>query len=162
MDHYEIQRCTRRCAASGRELAEGEAFFSVLISEGAQVQRYDYAAAAWTGPPEKAIGWWKSQMPSRDAKKSHLAPSEALLEFFVGLADQPEQQDLRYVLALLLVRRRILRLEETGQDPDGSEVLALYCPRDESQHRVHVALPDESRAAQIEAELDRLLFAKAS
>ncbi len=31
MIDYEIQRCTRHCAASGRELVEGETFYSVLL-----------------------------------------------------------------------------------------------------------------------------------
>jgi hypothetical protein len=157
---YEIQRCTRHCASSGRELLEGEPFYSVLLPRGATLERLDYAAEAWNGPPPDALGWWKSQMPTREAKKAQLAPSDVLLEFFTGLADQPEQADVRYVVALLLIRRRILRLEETHTDDNGQETLVLYCHRDESMHRVPVVLPDEGRADRIQAELSRLLYAQ--
>ena len=54
---YEIQRCTRHCAASGRELVEGETFYSVLLQRGASLERVDYSAEAWNGPPPDALGW---------------------------------------------------------------------------------------------------------
>jgi hypothetical protein len=162
MVDYEIQRCTRHCASSGRELLEGETFYSVLLPRGAELARLDYSAEAWNGPPADAIGWWKSQMPTREAKKAQLAPSDVLLELFVGLADQPQQADKRYVLALLLVRRRILRLEETQTDDVGNETLVLYCHRDETMHRVPAILPDDARTDEIQAELSQLLYAQPS
>lgn len=158
---YDVQRCTRHCAASGRELAEGETFYSVLLAEGAELKRLDYAAEAWPGPPPNAVGWWKSQMPTREAKKAQMAPSEVLLEFFASLAEQDDKADMRFVLALLLVRRRILRLEETEAGDDG-ETLVLYSPRDESTHRVRSIVPDEQRTAEIQAELSKLLYAQAT
>jgi hypothetical protein len=160
MIDYEIQRCTRHCASSGRELLEGESFYSVLCPRGPSLERLDYAADAWNGPPPDALGWWKSQMPTREARQAQLAPSDVLLEFFTGLAELPEQADMRYVLALLLVRRRILRLEETESDAAGRETLVLYCHRDESTHRVDVVMPDERREAEIQEELSRLLYAQ--
>lgn len=159
---YEIQRCTRHCAATGRELIEGESFYSVLLPRGATLERLDYSTEAWNGPPSDALGWWKSQMPTREAKKAQLAPSDVLLEFFAGLADLPEQADMRYVVALLLVRRRILRLEETQTDDAGHETLVLFCHRDESMHRVPVVMPDERRADEIQAQISNLLYAQPS
>lgn len=157
---YEIQRCTRQCAATGRELLAGESFYSVLLSRGAHLERLDYSTEAWNGPPADALGWWKSQMPTREARQAQLAPSDVLLEFFAGLAELPEQADVRYVVALLLVRRRILRLEETQTDDAGRETLVLFCHRDESTHCVPVVMPDEQRADEIQAEITRLLYAQ--
>ena len=75
---FEVQRCTRTCAATERPLAPGEVFYSALVADGAEVVRRDYSEAAWTGPPEAALGWWKSQMPSGDASKLRLAPNQIL------------------------------------------------------------------------------------
>lgn len=158
---YEIQRCSRKCEATGRELAEGEIFFSVLMPQGRETIRHDYSQAAWTGPPEGALAWWKSQMPTRDARRARLAPDEVLLEYFHGLADQPEQAELRYVLALLLVRRRILRMTDDDSPAEG-ELLKLYSPREAQDCTVVVATPDASRAGQIQDELGRLLYAEAN
>jgi hypothetical protein len=159
---YEVQRCTRHCAASGRPFNEGEEFHSVLVAEGAEVKRYDYAVEAWRGAPEGSLGWWKSRMPSREAKKTRLAPGEVLLQLFSELEGVAEKQDMRYVLSLLLVRRRVLRLEETEHDEKGHEILVLYSPRDEALHRVTAVAPAEERSKMIQEELDRLLFAGAT
>ncbi len=158
---YEIQRCTRRCAATGRELAPGEEFYSVLLAEGADLKRCDYSVEAWTGPPEDAIGWWKSQMPSSTSKRIHWAPNDVMLHFFEQLEPQPDKQDMRYVLALLLVRRRVVRLEEQEYDDQGRELLVLYCPRRETTYRVPAVTPGPSRTNEIQEELAKLLFAKA-
>ncbi len=161
MIDYEVQRCTRHCAASGRELQPGEEFYSTLTAEGAQVVRRDYAAEVWQGPPEETLGWWKSHMPERDAKKLHWAPNDVMLELLESLESRPEKQDMRYVLSLLLVRRRVLRWEETERDQAGHEVSVLYCPRRETTYRVTTVMPDDARTVEIQDELAQLLIADA-
>jgi hypothetical protein len=159
---YEVERCTRHCATSGRELEEGEEFFSVLINEKRDLRRRDYSAEAWSGPPGDAVAWWKSRMPTREAKKGQLAPNDVLLELFRELEHAPEKADMRYVLALLLVRRRVLREEDVERDETRGEFLVLYSPREETTYRVAVEEPRSVRVEQIEAELARLLYADAS
>lgn len=155
---YEIQRCTRHCHATGRELAAGETYFSVLLAEGAEVKRYDYSAEAWSGPPEDCIGWWQAQIPDRKSRRTHWAPNDVMLEFFDELAEQPEKQDMRYVLSLLLVRRRVMRHEETRHDEQGRELLVLYCPRREATYEVPAVSPDRpERIDEIQQELAALL-----
>jgi len=159
---YEVQRCSRHCAVTGRELVAGEEFFSALICEGVDVVRKDYSKEAWSEPPEGAVGWWKSQIPGPDAKRIHWAPNDVMLHFFEQLEAQPDREDMRYVLALLLIRRRVMRLEEEEHDAEGREVLVLYCPRREATYQVPVVVPDEARIQQIQEELAKLLFAHAA
>jgi hypothetical protein len=159
---FEVQRCTRRCATSDRELKPGEDFYSVLVAEGAEVVRYDYAADTWSGAPEVALGWWKSQMPDPQANKMHWAPNDVILHYFEQLANEPEKEDTQYVLALLMLRRRLMRLEETETDEQGHETLVLYCPKKETEFKVRVSDPDTVRVGEIQEELAQLLFAKAS
>jgi hypothetical protein len=159
---YEVQRCSRHCAVTGRDLVAGEEYYSVLTAEGAELVRRDFSKEAWIGPPEGAIGWWKSRIPTPDAKRMHWAPNEVMLQFFEQLEAQPDRQDMRYVLALLLVRRRVMRLEEEEHDEQGRELMVLYCPRREATYQVPVVVPDEARIQQIQEELARLLFAHAA
>jgi hypothetical protein len=156
---YEVQRCTRHCTATGRELKPGEVYYSTLVSEGARVLRHDYAAEAWQGPPEGIVGWWKSVVPHREGKRMHWAPNDVMLELLEELEGQDDKQDMRYVLSLLLVRRRVLRLEEMEQDPSGGEKSILYCPKREKNYEVQTVTPDDARAAAIQEELARLLVA---
>ena len=159
---FEIQRCSRRCAATDRELSPGEVFYSVLITEGADVVRYNYSQEAWQGPPEGAIGWWKSTLPEPSSKRVHWAPNDVLLDYFQQLQTQDQQADTCYILTLLLIRRRIFRLEESEVDQAGREQLVVYCPRNEVEYRVPVDSPSPSRIEQIQEELARLLFAEAA
>ena len=80
-----------------------------------------------------------------------------MLHFWDELAEQPDRQDMRYVLTLLLIRRRVFRLEEESRDAQGRELLVVYCPRRESTHQVPAVVPDASRIDQIQEELAALL-----
>ncbi|MBC8871123.1 MAG: hypothetical protein H8E44_16985 [Planctomycetes bacterium] len=158
---FEIQRCTRRCAKTDRDFQPGEAFYSVLRAEGSEVVRYDYCEQAWEGPPDDAIGSWKSQMAEPNAKKVNWAPNDVMLHYFQELEGQAGREDVRYILALLMIRRRILRLEETENDETGRELLIVFCGRNETEYRVPVVPPDEPRSQEIQEELAQLLFADA-
>jgi hypothetical protein len=156
---YEIQKSTRHCTRTGRELKPGETFYSVLIADGSRVVRQDFAAEAWAGPPEGSLGSWKSQVPHLATNKVHWAPNDVMLELLEQWEHDPLKVESRYVLSLLMARRRILRLEETETNELGQEVSVLYCPRRETTYHVLTAMPDATRAAEIQAELGQLLFA---
>jgi len=147
---YEIARSAKSCTATGREFVPGETFFSALIALGAELKRCDYSTAAWQGPPPGTVGWWKSQMSDQSVRRSHWAPNDVLLSFFDDLAEQPDKQDMRYVLALLLVRRRVMRMEEEQHDEAGRERLLLYCPRRDTQYEVPAVPPDPQRTEEIQ------------
>ena len=156
---FEVQRCTRRCAKTDREFAPGEVFYSVLVAEDSDVVRRDYCQQAWEGPPEDVVGWWKSQMPEANAKRADWAPNDVMLDYFQQLEQCAEKQDVRYVLALLMTRRRLLRLEDTETDEHGVETLVLFCSRNDTEYRVVSCVPEQQRAEEIQEELAQLLLA---
>jgi hypothetical protein len=162
MVDFEIQRCSRRCAKTDHEFAPGEVFYSVLVAEGAEIVRYDYSQAAWEGPPDEAIGWWRSQMPEANARRANWAPNDVLLDYFQELQSQPGKEDVRYILTLLMIRRRVLRLEDSEFDAAGLEKMVVFCPRNETEYHVPVVSPDAARAKEIQDELAQLLFADAA
>ena len=142
---YELQRSTRKCAKSGRELAGGETFYSVLIGRGIEGR----AARLCGGGLGRAARSWpsdggnrKSPPPIPRNKKPHWAPNDVMLQLFDELAEQPDRADMRYVLALLLLRRRVLRLEDTEQEGPQGERLLVYCPRRQTEYKVPVVMPD--------------------
>jgi hypothetical protein len=157
MIDYDIQRCTRRCAATDRELNVGEICYSALVAAGAAVVRRDYSAESWQSPPENTIGWWKTTIVDPHAGRMHWAPNDVMLHYFERLLEDPAADDARYVLALLLVRRRVLRVEGHEQDAAGRETIVLYCSRNEAQYRVAEVMPTTERAAAIQNQLAELL-----
>ena len=158
---FEVQRCSRHCAATERELSPGEVYYSALLAEGAGVERRDYSREGWNGPPDGTVAWWKSRIPDRATKRKRWAPNEVMLRFFEELDqrgdDLQSHDDMRYVLGLLLVRRRVLRQEESERDEDGNEVLVLYSPRRETTYKLPTAIPHGERINEIQDELARLL-----
>ena len=156
---FEVQRFTRRCSKTDRQLEPGDWVYSVLVTVESEIVRQDFSEEAWEGPPEGAIGWWRSRVPDLDATKMHWAPNDVILHYFEQLEGRGEKADMRYVLALLMIRRRIVRLEETETNEEQGEVLVLYCPRNEREYRVPVVVPPEPRIGEIQNELAELLFA---
>jgi hypothetical protein len=152
---FDITHCTRVCAATGRTFAPGETYFSTLHSDRGATVRKDYCAAEWRGADDNAIAWWKSRV-DHDARPK-LAPQDVLLNLFADLANRQDEAEFRYVLGLLLVRRRLLKLDETRRVGQ-SEVMALDCPRRNEQYELIVATPDAERAEQLQQRLVELLY----
>lgn len=161
---FEVKRCSRRCAVTDQELAPGDAYYSVLEADGAEVVRRDYSTSAWSGPPESALGWWESRVPLDGAAKPKLAPGEVALELFDRWAETPEMQDAVYVLSLFLVRKRVFRFAETGfeaREVQGNH-LQFYCPARAAEYDVAVVDVSAERAAAIQDQLVGLLYSDAA
>jgi len=82
--------------------------------------RQDYSSAAWAGPPPDAIGHWRSQIAESTATTRPKLDADSLFDYFLQLSDSPNivQRQYRYVLALLLLRKRRLVLEDVVEFDD--------------------------------------------
>lgn len=154
---FEVKASSRVCAESGNSLRPGEVYFSVLEVVDAQTVRRDYSTDAWQGPPETNIAWWRSRVPAKE-EKPKLAPADVMLNLFASLAEKPEEQKFRYVLGLLLIRRRLLRRSESSQNEAGQEVLALSAPKRDEQYELIVSEPNPEQAEQIQLRMIDLLY----
>ncbi|MFO0946882.1 MAG: hypothetical protein U1D30_13210 [Planctomycetota bacterium] len=107
---YEIAKNSRQCSVSGRTIGPGETYFSVLLDTVTGMERKDFAAENWSGPPAEAIGYWRGTIPiSGEKAKPKPVSVETMMELFERLADKTEESSRRlgYVLALLLLRRAL-------------------------------------------------------
>lgn len=134
----------------------------MLIEETSGVKRYDFSPEHWTAPdvaPESsALGWWKTRIPESGEKKISLAPNDILLNLFDQLALQPEAVDMRYILTLLLIRRRIFRYEREEFGENGQKILIVYGIKENATYEVPVMLPDQQRLEEVQNELSQLLY----
>lgn len=137
MRDWEVDRTTGVCAVAGRPLAEGEEFYAVLFEEGEGFRRADYSLEAWTGPPAGCFCHFKSRVPKKEHKRRLLIDDDALLAFFVRLAGEtePTRVRFRFVLALVLMRKRLLKYE-SSRTQDGLETWTLRLVKDHSHHAV--------------------------
>lgn len=153
----DITSCSRQCFVSGRAFAGSETYYSELVVENGATVRRDIAAAEWRGPSPGAIAWWRARMPQGDGDKPKLAPHDVLLNLFAELAERSDEAEFRYLLGLLLIRRRLVKLEETRREAQG-EVMVLDCPRRNEQYQLRVAAPSADRTDELQRRMVELLY----
>lgn len=116
---YHFKPVGKLCAASGRPLVPGSWCHSVLVERQGQQVRLDYEASAWPGPPPDAIGHWRCQVPQPKNPQAIRLDPEALMRYFEQLQEEasPSQETARYLLALILLQAKRLRLVDvlTGE-----------------------------------------------
>ena len=137
MTDYQIQPNTRRCVATGRELPPGTKFYSVLLEQDGKLVRQDYSSEAWQGPPPGAFSFWAGRVPAGDQARQIRIDDDMLLECLQRLQGEtePGRVNFRYVVALLLMRRKRFKFEEARTE-GGNEVLCLRCARTGQLHQV--------------------------
>lgn len=153
-----LHRPRGTCSVTGRPLTPGEAFHSALVRGPAGLERVDVRSDAWTGPPDAALAVWRSILPASDAARPSLAPVDVLLDLLEELDGRPDDAMLRYLLALQLVRRRVLKVVDPPVRDAEPGLLVLACRRRDREYRVAVAEPTVATVAAVGARLTALLW----
>ena len=132
---YQIKPPGKLCATTGKPLAPGSECRSALIEQNGQLVRLDYSPEGWAGPPPGAIGVWKTRLPEQVGPPK-LDPDQ-LMRYFEQLQEEasPAQYETCYLLALLLLKVRRLRLDNIRTDDEGA-VLELTGLRGEGSFEV--------------------------
>ena len=133
-----LHRPQTQCAATGRAFVAGDLVCSALVRRGGTIERVDVAAEAWGGPPADAVAWWRCRHPAVQDAGREPAPADALRAALEALEDSPDEP-LRYLHALQLVRRRVLRMPDAREAGDDPDVVVFSCRRRGRDYRVRVA-----------------------
>lgn len=125
---YRIARSSGECAETGRPIEPGAPCIAALCEDDeAAFQRFDYSIEAWEAGarPEGMYSFWRTRMPERGEKKKVFVDDQVLLDIFERLAEDGREvrQAFRYVLALILIRKRLMRYagRKTEAGDDGAE-----------------------------------------
>jgi len=155
---YQIQPHSRRCAATGRELRPGEKFFSALVEEGNHFLRRDYSAEAWQGAPEGAFGFWAGKVPVDDQQHKPRFDDDLLVDCFLRLEGEtdPGRVNFRYVVALLLMRRRRFKFEQAFTQGE-TERISLRCVRSGERYEVVNPRLNPEEMVQVQEEVFKVL-----
>jgi hypothetical protein len=160
---YSFRPIGRTCAATGAELTPGTFCRSALLERDGRLERLDYSAAAWAGPPEGAIGHWRCRVPAQTTGQWRKLDPDELMEQFEQLEETGHEQlrRLRYVLALLLLQRKRLELEDSRSDEEG-DFLVLVGTKGEGPFLVRDEKLDPQEIAVAQRELIVQLAARAA
>jgi hypothetical protein len=146
------------CTATGRAFAPGEIFHSALVRSDEGLARIDVSAEAWAGPPPGAVASWRSRFPDAGATGPTLAPVDVLLDALDELGDAPVDAAVRYLLALHLVRRRVLRIVEAQPVQPRDPGLVVACRRRDREYRVEPTAAEVAASAEVAERLSTLLW----
>ncbi len=156
---WDIAKATGKCAVSGQPFAEGESYFAVLIEGTDGLERRDYSLDAWDGPPENTFCYWRARVPVREKKPTVIAVDQnVLVHLFRKLEDEEAElkQQFRFVLALLLMRKKRLKMVKTFRQ-DGKEYWNMLLADDKSEHVVHNPHMTAGQIDQLSEKLKALL-----
>ena len=154
MTDYNVKPIGRTCAATGRELVPGSLCHSVLVEKQGQLLRFDFAEDGWQQPPEGMVAHWRCVVPEPVVTKNQPLNPDELMQQFEQLCEEasPAQDKFRYVLALLLLQRRRLKLDGT-RTIDGQDFLELTSARGEGTFLVPDQQLDDEQVQRLQESL---------
>ena len=129
---YQLGKSTGACAATGDPLEPGTPCIAALCepeepgpeANSLGLVRQDYSIEAWESGsrPSGLFSWWRTTVSPPGGKRRLLVDDEALLDLFDRLAedDDERRKAFRWVLGLILVRKKLLRLEGTRPTEEGT------------------------------------------
>ena len=118
-DEWKISKRGRACSFCRRPFRSEEEHYSGIAEAEARFERRDVCLPCWEKKPE-LFSFWKTRMPKRQQKR--LEDINAMQEFFKKLiekpfdaaqgkpSEDPARQKIAYLTALLLARKRRLKL----------------------------------------------------
>ena len=158
MEQWEVQRSGGQCAGTGKELAPGEEYYAALIDKGTAFERHDYSCEYWDEQGPEVFSFWKTRIPLPNQKKKLFVDDGILINLFERLADEDESIKLnfRFVLALILMRKRLLKYQDSTRKED-KEVWQMRFVRETDVHEVVNPQLNEEEIQQVSEQLSGIL-----
>jgi len=121
---YEVGRAGGKCTVCGNDLPPGTKVIAALKETPIGFERLDVEPACW-GNVGRAdlLAFWQTVIPQHEAKKKLFVDDAVLCELFERLKDtaEPAKLNFRFVLGLILMRKRML-VYETSRQIDGKDI----------------------------------------
>ena len=137
----------------------GEKFIAAVRETPAGMERLDVSAEHWDSFDRAGLlAFWQTTMPAFEQKKKKFVDDEVLCTLFERLADasEPVKINFRFVLGLLLMRKRLIIYEDTRHE-DGRDVWVVRLKgRNDKLDLVDPKL-DEQQVAEVSGQLGEIL-----
>jgi hypothetical protein len=131
-ESWHIRSRARACAATERPFEDGEAIVTALFPdpESSGYLRKDFALEAWQArgdDDEKPFSFWKAAFHVTPVdEKPNAFKKESPEDLLRRLVDEEEDhtENVRYILAVMLERKKVLRETDTQRTPSG--IIRVY------------------------------------
>ena len=160
MSEWEITKPLGQCFGTERKIEYGEEYFAALVETQEGLQRRDFCAEYWESQKPEVFCYWKTKLPEPGQKKQLFVDDQMLMVFFERLEKETEQEkvNFRFVLALILMRKRILKYDET-KNIDGREIWCLRIVGEKQIVEVINPHLDEEQIEQLSSQIGEILQA---
>jgi hypothetical protein len=160
MADWEINRPLGQCCGSGRRIEPGEDYYGALVETEQGLLRRDFGSEYWEREKPQVFCFWKTKLAAPDEKKQLFVSDDMLMAFFERLAGEthPEKVSFRFVLALVLMRKRRLKYDSTKMDGE-REIWCLRVPGDKDLVEVVNPRLDEGQIEQLTSQIGQILQA---
>lgn len=157
MGDWKIRRLRGECAKCERAFeTDGERILTQVRFDGDVLVREDHHPECWEEPTD-AIFWWATRYAVK-GKSTMALDFEMIERLFFQLEERSEEKvrELRYLLCLMLMRKRRLKLVRVKRGGDG-EAMIVRQPRKKKEWQVFVYDFDADRIELLRGELSTLL-----
>lgn len=157
---FSLARPAGTCAVTGRAIAPDEPFMACLRETASGFERVDVTLDAWpTFARGGLVAFWRTTMPKPTAKRKQFALDDAalvdLLEKLESV-DTLEKKSFRFVLALILMRKRLVSYEGSRFEGD-VEVWQMKLRGRDTVLSVVDPKPSEEQIAAVSTQLGEIL-----
>ena len=120
MGDWEIKKPLGECCGSGRKIENGQEYYGALVETEQGFERRDFSVEFWEQAKPSVFCFWKTKFTAGEPKKSMFVDDAMLMAFFERLAAEtdPDKLNFRFVLAMILMRKRRLKYEGTKTEAD--------------------------------------------
>jgi hypothetical protein len=156
---YEVPRGGGKCAVSGRVIVTGEKYFAAIRETETGVERQDVTPECWDAYDKIGLlAFWQTVMPQADEKKKVFVDDEVLCSLFERLADavEPAKVSFRFVLGLILMRKRLVIYDATRHEPARDIWVVRLKGKPEQMDLLDPKL-DEQQMAEVSQQLGQIL-----
>ena len=128
LSEWEIKTRGRRCARTQEAFDDGVTIYTLLFRDRGGFRREDLSERAWLEIRDSVepFSFWKSKFQTSPPPAPDLLPKESVEELLRRLLqeDRPEHLNARYVLAIMLERKKILKQVDSRENTE--ERLLIY------------------------------------
>ena len=158
MSEWDINKPLGQCFGTNRTIDPGEEYVGALVRTEEGLQRRDFCTDYWESEKPDVFCYWKTKLPHPDQKKQLFVDDQMLMAFFERLEKETEQEKInfRFVLALILMRKRILKYDDTRIDDD-REIWCLRIVGDKQIADVVNPHLDEEQIEQLSSQIGEIL-----
>ncbi len=158
MNDWEINKPLGRCYGTERKIENGEEYFAALIETDKGLQRRDFCADYWESQKPDVFCYWKTRLPEPGQKKQMFVDDQMLMAFFERLEKEtePEKINFRFVLALILMRKRILKYDDTKTE-NNQEIWRLRITGEKQTVEVVNPHLNEEQIEQLSSQISEIL-----